>query len=161
MADFRRFSGYRSATMAAVGADMRWQSVHRVARQCAHCLRPRLYARPVADDRPDVLALRFLIRQLSKLGPAPDRALDSSPFRLTHALGRPTTALNPAYPFDARTQRASSRLAPTFRQNRDISVYFSVCPKGTAQNKFNPCYMAQRIDTDSLFKEGSCLASCS
>jgi len=99
--------------MAAVGADMRRQSVQQVAHRCAHCLRPRLHARPVAVDRPDVLALRFLIRQLSKLSPATDRALDSSPFGLTHALGRPTTALNPAYPFDARTQRASSLLAPT------------------------------------------------
>ena len=97
--------------------------------RCAHCLRPRLHARPAAVDRPDVLALRFhLIRQLSKLGPAPDRALDSSPSGLTHTLGRPTTALNPAacYPFDARTQRASSLLAPNFRRNCDISIYFSV-----------------------------------
>jgi len=56
--------------MAAVGADMRRQSVQRVAHRCAHCLRPRLHARPVAVDRPDVLALRFLIRQLIRLGGA-------------------------------------------------------------------------------------------
>jgi len=141
MADFRRFPGCRSATMAAVGADMRRQSVRRVAHRCAHCLSPRLHARLVAVDRPDVLAFRFLIRQLPKLRPAPDRALDSSPSGLTHALGRPATALNPAYPCDARTQRVSSLLAPTFRRNRDISVYFSGCPNwGTAQNRFNFCY---------------------
>ena len=151
MADFRRFPGCRSATMAAASADMRRQFVRRVALRCTHCLRPRLHARLFAVDRPDVLTLRFLIRQLSKLGPAQDRALDSSQSGLTHALGRPATALNPAYPFDARTQRASSLLAPTFRRNRDIffflivtfffSVYFSGCPNwGTAQNRFNPCY---------------------
>jgi len=96
---------------------------------------------PIGSGGAFVLTLRFLIRQLSKLGLAPDRALDSSPSGLTHALGRPATALNPAYPFDARTQRASSLQAPTFRQNRNISVYFSGCPNwGTAQNRFNPCY---------------------
>jgi len=116
--------------------------VRRVALRCAHCLRPRLHARLFAVDRPDVLTLRFLIRQLSKLGPVQDRALDSSPSGPTHALGRPATALNPAYPFDARTQRASSLLAPTLRRNRDILVYFSGCPNwGTAQNRFNPCYI--------------------
>ena len=141
MADFRRFPGCRSATMAAAGADMRRQSVRQVALWCDHCLRPRLHARLFAVDRPDVLTLRFLIRQLSELGPAQDRALDSSPSGLTHALGRPATALNPAYPFDARTQRASSLLAPTFRRNCDISVYFSGYPNwGTAQNGFQPCY---------------------
>ena len=41
--------------------------------------RLRLHARPVDVDRPDVLALQFLIRQLPKLGPAPDWALDCSP----------------------------------------------------------------------------------
>ena len=41
MADFRRFPGCRSATMAAAGADMRRQSVLRVALRCAHCLRPQ------------------------------------------------------------------------------------------------------------------------
>jgi len=126
MADFHRFPGCRSATMAAVGADMRRQSVHRVARRCDQRLRPRLHARPVAVDQPDVLALRFLKRQLPKLGPAPDRALDCSSSRRAHALGRPTTALRPACPFIPRTCRASSLLAPAFRRNRDNSVFAQI-----------------------------------
>ena len=62
-----RVPGCRSATMAAVGADMRRQSVRQVACRCAQRPRPRLHAHPVDVDRPDLLALRFLIRQLPKL----------------------------------------------------------------------------------------------
>ena len=95
MADFADFQAVavRSDTMAAVGANMRRQSVRQVACRCAQPPRPRLHARPVDVNRPDVLALRFLIRQLPKLGLAPDRALDCSPSGLAHTLGRPTTAL--------------------------------------------------------------------
>jgi len=66
------------------------------------------------------------VKQLPKLGPVPDRALDCSSSRLTHALGRPTTALRPTYPLVARTCRASSLLAPVFRRNRDISVFAQI-----------------------------------
>ena len=105
---FRRFQGCRSATMAAAGADMRRQPVRRVALRCAHCLRPRLHARPVDVDRPDVLTLRFLIRQCPNWA-LPQIGLWTARLPVSHtpwvALQPPSTPLTHSTP--VRSARAA------------------------------------------------------
>jgi len=135
---FRRFPGCRSATMAAVGADMRRQSLRQVARRCAQRPRPRLHARPVDVDRPDVLALRFLTRQLPKtaqIGPCPRSGFGLLAFRSCTRIGspynRPPPRLLIRRPYVACEQPAATYFSP---KSRHFSLFQCLpklghCPK--------------------------------
>jgi len=137
MANFFDFQAvYRSAIIHHGGRRCEYEAAVRATSSpsvCpAHNQTPPAYARPVAIDQPDVLALRFMIRQLSKLKlePAPARALDCSSlsFSRAHALGRPLQL--PSAPLAHASPVLVVRahywhLRPTFAEIANSSIFCS------------------------------------
>jgi len=97
-----------------VGADMTRQHPRMGIHWRAYCLRPRPHARPVDRVKGGV---------------------NLNPSCLSHALGRPTTALRPACP-----RVALARTTPAFRRNREISAWYQVSDR--YQNRANPLLLS-------------------